>query len=79
MLSGEVHDAVTSFEYGALAAASRSRFNDAQRLSQWAVFLIESQVLNAEERMNLTRRLPDFSRKHDTAEAVVRHAARHYR
>ncbi len=60
MLSGEVHDAVTSFEYGALAAASRSRFNDAQRLSQWAVFLIESQVLNAEERMNLTRRLPDF-------------------
>ena len=60
MLRGEVHEAVTSFEYAALAAASRSRFNDAQRLSQWAVFLIESQVLNAEERMNLTRRLSDF-------------------
>jgi hypothetical protein len=56
----EVRDAVTSFEYAALAAASRGRFHDAQRLSQWAADLVELQVLDAEERRNLTRRLSDF-------------------
>ena len=60
MLRAEVHDAVTSFEYAALAAASRGRFHDAQRLSQWAANLVELQVLDAEERKNLTRRLSDF-------------------
>ncbi len=60
MLRGEVHEAVTSFEYAALVAASRSRFHDAQRLSQWAADLVELQVLDAEERKNLTRRLSDF-------------------
>ena len=59
-LRGELHDAATSFEYAALAAASRGRFHDAQRLSQWAANLVELQVLNAEERMTLKRRLPDF-------------------
>ncbi len=57
MLRGEVHEAVTSFEYAALVAASRGRFHDAQRLSQWAANLVELQVLDAEERRNLTRRL----------------------
>ncbi len=60
ILRVEVHDAMTSFEYAALAAASRGRFHDAQRLSQWAADLVELQVLDAEERKNLTRHLSDF-------------------
>jgi len=60
LLRGEVYDAATSFVYAALAAASRSRFDDAQRLGQRAALLADLQVLNAEERTTLTRRLPDF-------------------
>jgi hypothetical protein len=57
----EVHDALTSFKYAALVAASRGRSHDAQRLSQWAADLVELQVLDAEERRNLRIRLLDFS------------------
>ena len=60
ILMAEVHDAVISFEYAALTAASRGRFHDARRLNQWAANLAELQVLDAEERRNLTRRLSDF-------------------
>ena len=60
MLRAQVHDAVTSFKYAALAAASRGRLQDAQRFSRWAAKLVELQVLDAEERRNLTRRLSDF-------------------
>ncbi len=60
LLRGEAYDAATSFVYAALAAASRSRFDDAQRLGQRAALLADLQVLNAEERTTLTRRLPDF-------------------
>ena len=60
MLRGEVYDAATAFVYAALTAASRSRFDDAQRLGQKAAGLVEWPLLSAEERMTLTRRLPDF-------------------
>ncbi len=60
MLRGEIYDAATSFVYAALTAASRSRFADARRLGQRAALLVESPVLNAEERMTLERRLPGF-------------------
>ena len=60
MLKGEAYDAATSFVYAALAAASRSRLDDAQRLGQWAANFVESPLLNAAERSNLTRRLSDF-------------------
>ncbi len=60
MLRGELYDAATSFVYAALTAASRSRFDDAQRLGQRAALFVESPLLSAEERMTLTRRLPDF-------------------
>ena len=60
MLRGEAYDAATSFVYAALAAASRGRFYDAQRLGGRAALFVESHLLNAEERRNLTRRLPDF-------------------
>ena len=60
MLRGEAYDAATSFVYAALAAASRSRLDDAQRLGQWAANFVESPLLNAAERSNLTRRLSDF-------------------
>ncbi len=60
MLRAQVHDAVTSFKYAALVAASRSRVHDARRLSQWAAKLVELQVLDAEERRNLTRLFADF-------------------
>ena len=60
MLRGAPYDAATSFVYAALAAASRGQFNDARRLGQRAALLVESPLLNAEERMTLTRHLPDF-------------------
>ncbi len=60
MLRGEAYDAATSFVDAALAAASRSGFRDAQRLGQRAALLVESPLLNTEERMTLKRRLPDF-------------------
>ena len=60
MMRGEAYDAATSFVYAALTAASRSRFDDAQRLGQRAALLVESPLLNPEERRNLTRRLSDF-------------------
>ncbi len=60
MFRAEVHDAATSFVYAALAAASRNRFQDAQRLGHRAALFVESPLLNAEERMSLKRRLPDF-------------------
>ena len=60
MLRGEVYDAATSFVYAALTAASRSRFDDAQRLGQWAADFVESPLLSAEQRMTLTRHLSDF-------------------
>ncbi len=46
MLRGEVYEAVTSFVYAALVAASRGRFHDAQRLGQRAALLVESPLLN---------------------------------
>jgi len=57
MLRGEAYDAATSFVYAALVAVSRSRFHEAQRLGQRAALLVESPLLNAEERMTLKRRL----------------------
>ncbi len=60
MFRAGVYDAATSFVYAALAAASRSRLDDAQRLGQWAANFVESPLLNAKERMSLKRRLPDF-------------------
>ena len=60
LLRGEAYDAATSFVYAALSAAAGSRFHDAQRLGQMAALIVELQLLNAEERMNVTRRLPDF-------------------
>jgi len=60
MFRAGVYDAATSFVYAALAAASRGRFHEAQRLGQRAALLVESPMLNAEERMTLKRRLPDF-------------------
>ena len=61
MLRGEAYGAATSFVYAALAAASRSRFHDAQRLGhRVALLVVGSRLLNAEERMTLKRRLPDF-------------------
>ena len=60
LLRGEAYDAATSFVYAALAAASRSRFFDDQRLGQRAALFVASPLLSAEERMTLERRLPDF-------------------
>ena len=60
MLRGEAYDAANLFVDAALVAASRNRFHDAQRLGQRAALFVELQLLNAEERRNLTRRLPDL-------------------
>ena len=60
LLRAEAFDAATSFVYAALAAASRNRFNDARRLGRRAALLVDLQLLNAEERMTIKRRLPDF-------------------
>ena len=60
MLRGEAYDAATLFVYAALAAESRSRFHDARRLGQRAALLADLQLLNAEERMTIERRLPGF-------------------
>ena len=57
MLRGQAYDAATSFVYAALVAVSRGRFHEAQRLGQRAALLVESPMLNAEERMTLKRRL----------------------
>lgn len=63
LLRGEIHDAATSFVYAAHAAASRSRFYDAERLRQRAALLFELPLLYVEyieERIALTHRLSDL-------------------